>query len=365
MENREVTVFFGETTAEGQKALLEAVRALGGRHIKTIGSACLCLFDSPQAACNAAHKLLRTEPVVPLRIGIAKGTATLTRDDAFGEVVNLAARLQGIARPQEVYFSDTVLIEIDRARIPFKELGTRQFKGIERVVHVYSLLKTHEQAALKAETSPAVPKELFDFSHVDQERIQEQEALRGSMAVHLPEEDRLALARKPEAKPSNIARPRASQPRTNPEAILEAKRKEQRKSAVKALLLFAIAIPALSFAAMWGYSQWNKPRPQAPDTSEAVKAKGSELVSTMAKAKTERIRPKIGSLLIETEPDGALVYFNNRLVSDRTPAHLKNIPAGTPVQLKVTKFGFKESVQFLNIAPDERRELKIRLEKKK
>ncbi|MFH1018879.1 MAG: adenylate/guanylate cyclase domain-containing protein, partial [Pseudomonadota bacterium] len=182
MEKREATVFFAETTSEGEKMLVESVRDSGGRHLKAIGSAHLCLFDNPQAACDTALKLLRAELPLPLRVGIAKGTVTVTGEDAFGEVVNLAARLQGIARPGEVYFSGGVLESIDRARTPFKEIGTRQFKGIGDTVHVYSLLKEHAAAAPKPkERGRESAKELFDFTRVDQERIAEEEALRSRL----------------------------------------------------------------------------------------------------------------------------------------------------------------------------------------
>ncbi len=364
MENREATVFFAETASEGQGALLDSVRTLGGRHLKTIGSnTYLCLFDDPQAACNAALKLMRAQPPLSFRAGIAKGTVTVTGEDAFGEVVNLAARLQGIARPQEVYFAQEILEGIDRARIPFKEVGPRQFKGISGTVHVYALLKEHEKAAPKTEKpAPKSTHDLFDFSRVDQERIAEEEALRDRLPEKVSE-DQIPLASESEAAAPRTPKPKAPTAHINPEILLEARKKAQRKKMFTLWVVFAVVIPVAALAALFAFHTW-KAHPTPAQPSLEAKAQGSEVLSSLNEAKARKNIPTQGSILIDTDPPGALVLFNDRLLAGQTPMRLKNVPVHTPIQVKVSKFGFRETVQLLNILPGEERELKIKLQKK-
>lgn len=80
-----------------------------GRIVKTVGDE--VLFVADDAATGAAIALglqdrVRTEPSLPaLRIGLAAGEVLLRYGDVYGEVVNIASRLTGHARP------DTVLVD--------------------------------------------------------------------------------------------------------------------------------------------------------------------------------------------------------------------------------------------------------------
>lgn len=80
-----------------------------GRIVKTVGDE--VLFVADDAATGAAIALdlqdrVRTEPALPeLRIGLAAGEVLLRYGDVYGEVVNIASRLTGHARP------DTVLVD--------------------------------------------------------------------------------------------------------------------------------------------------------------------------------------------------------------------------------------------------------------
>ncbi len=80
-----------------------------GRIVKTIGDEVLFVADDVGDAAEIALALqdrVRAEPALPsLRIGLATGPALVRYGDVYGEVVNIAARLTGHARP------DTVLID--------------------------------------------------------------------------------------------------------------------------------------------------------------------------------------------------------------------------------------------------------------
>lgn len=98
-------------------AALEEVPAHGGRVVKFVGDAALAVFESVDGALRAALSVqerfgataaARTEEA-RLRVGLHLGEIAEADDgDVFGDGVNVAARLQGKARPGEVLVSRAV-----------------------------------------------------------------------------------------------------------------------------------------------------------------------------------------------------------------------------------------------------------------
>ena len=84
-----------------------------GRIVKTIGDEVLFVADDVgdgAAIALALQERVRAEPTLPpLRIGLATGPVLVRYGDVYGEVVNIAARLTGHARP------DTVLVDREAA----------------------------------------------------------------------------------------------------------------------------------------------------------------------------------------------------------------------------------------------------------
>jgi len=77
-----------------------------GRIVKTVGDEVLFVADDPADGAGIALALqdrVRAEPALPeLRIGLAAGPVLVRFGDVYGEVVNIAARLTGHARPGTV-----------------------------------------------------------------------------------------------------------------------------------------------------------------------------------------------------------------------------------------------------------------------
>lgn len=95
------------------------VRAHGGTVVKTIGDAVMASFPEPAAAVAAAIEMLRVIEAfndehgardVVLKVGVHAGASiavTLNeRLDWFGQTVNIAARVQGLADAGEIYITD-------------------------------------------------------------------------------------------------------------------------------------------------------------------------------------------------------------------------------------------------------------------
>src|SRR5687768_13140954 len=101
------------------RALLSPIfQAFGGRTVKTMGDAFLVAFESPTDAVHAAVQVQRAlaeqnasthDPAraTHVRIAISTGEVSVDDDgDVFGEPVNLASRLEGIAEAGTIYLTE-------------------------------------------------------------------------------------------------------------------------------------------------------------------------------------------------------------------------------------------------------------------
>lgn len=126
------------------------IERFGGRIVKTVGDGVMVEFGSAVGAVQSAVELQRgmagrnegvpAERRQTFRIGVHLGDVIASGDDVFGDTVNVAARLQGVAEPGAIVLSAAVYEQVrDKISLPFRDLGNRSVKNIDRPVHVYSL----------------------------------------------------------------------------------------------------------------------------------------------------------------------------------------------------------------------------------
>ena len=83
---------------------------------------------------------VREEQRIRFRIGVNLGDVIVEEQDIFGDGVNLAARLEGLAEPGGICISGTVRDHVgDRLPYAFEDLGEQSVKNIARPVRAYSL----------------------------------------------------------------------------------------------------------------------------------------------------------------------------------------------------------------------------------
>ena len=97
------------------RAARKAAEQNKGRLVKTIGDEVLLEFKEPRQAVSAAQQLTTSFrdacaplglPTAQLRTGIHMGEVAKRRDgDLFGDAVNIASRLQGVAEPDQIIVS--------------------------------------------------------------------------------------------------------------------------------------------------------------------------------------------------------------------------------------------------------------------
>jgi len=119
-----------------------------GRIVKTTGDGLLVEFASVvdalrsaaevQAAMAESNAVLPTDRRIEFRIGIHQGDIVVEDGDIFGDGVNVAARLEGLAEPGGICVSARVQEDAaGRLDIAFEDMGEQALKNITRPVRTY------------------------------------------------------------------------------------------------------------------------------------------------------------------------------------------------------------------------------------
>ena len=120
----------------------------GGHIVKTTGDGMLAEFAAAQDAVRCAidvqtamaerERASPTDRRIIYRVGINLGDVVFDEGDVFGDGVNVASRLQGLAQPGGVCISDIVLQSVgDRLREPFRDMGRQRVKNLSRPIRVW------------------------------------------------------------------------------------------------------------------------------------------------------------------------------------------------------------------------------------
>ncbi len=129
------------------EVLKPALAAHGGRLVKTTGDGFLvafaCAVDAVEAGVAVQGGLDRLEHGSALRIGIDLADVVVDGDDVLGDGVNIAARLEALAKPGDIYVSASTHEQAaDKIDLVFEDLGPQARKNIDRPVQVFALRGT-------------------------------------------------------------------------------------------------------------------------------------------------------------------------------------------------------------------------------
>jgi class 3 adenylate cyclase len=123
--------------------------ARGGRVVKGIGDSFMALFDTATDAVRACLDLVEAHgpgsgSAVTFRASCATGDVEETDNDAFGETVNLAARINAQIPAGEVWISAGTWHCMNQAEIPWETTGRHVLKGIPGEVEVFRAVARHQ-----------------------------------------------------------------------------------------------------------------------------------------------------------------------------------------------------------------------------
>jgi class 3 adenylate cyclase len=149
-----------------------------GRIVKTTGDGFLAEFasvvDAVRCAVEVQRGMIDREPGVPeehsirFRIGINLGDVIVEERDIYGDAVNVAARLEGLAEPGGVWVSGVVRDEVrDKLDYAFEDLGEQRVKNIARLVHLHAIKSAAVATlppVLMLTKAPSLPKEFVSLN---------------------------------------------------------------------------------------------------------------------------------------------------------------------------------------------------------
>jgi TolB-like protein/class 3 adenylate cyclase len=138
-----------------------AIAGHGGRIVKNTGDGFLAEFPSAVEALRSAIQFqirineqttgVAEEKRILFRVGINIGDVIVEPHDIFGDGVNIAARLEGIAEPGGICISSSAYDQVrDKVAVEFTDLGEQSLKNIARPIRTY--------AVGREGTSPAMQK---------------------------------------------------------------------------------------------------------------------------------------------------------------------------------------------------------------
>jgi len=135
-------------------AITEAVR---GTVIKTIGDEIMSSFESPIDCISAAVDMQRAVSARPpingihsrIRIGLHGGPVLLEKGDVFGDVVNVSARVVGLAAAEQVLTTGATIELVGKdAMVPYRSLGVHGVRGRDESLHLCEILWRGETAQM-------------------------------------------------------------------------------------------------------------------------------------------------------------------------------------------------------------------------
>jgi len=132
----------------------------GGTVVKKIGDAFLITFKSTTDAVLCGVELQNTFQEynhskqeikqINIRVALHNGEVLHRNHDVYGDAVNTAARIEGVAKPGDIVFSESVYSAMNKIEVPSEYIGNRRFKGVKYPVNLFrAKRKLSHRAMLK------------------------------------------------------------------------------------------------------------------------------------------------------------------------------------------------------------------------
>ena len=148
------------------KLLFPVIRKFRGKLVKTIGDAIMARFKKPGNAVKAAIVMQQVldrqrqqdpEFKVHIRIGIHTGMAVVEKDDVYGDVVNVAARVESQVPSDQILVSGSTAEKLNNSEYNLTKLGSFIPKGKSKKIYVFrSEWKKHKDLTHKVKVNLAL-----------------------------------------------------------------------------------------------------------------------------------------------------------------------------------------------------------------
>jgi adenylate cyclase len=145
-----------------------AIAAHAGRMVKLMGDGALVEFASAVDAVTCAIEIQKSvgqhnaggdeDKRIQFRIGINVGDIIVEGEDIYGDGVNVAARIEGLADPGGIFISRSAADHVrDKVPIRIENRGDHAVKNIVRPIEVFCVVVDEHRMAALAVRPPAIP----------------------------------------------------------------------------------------------------------------------------------------------------------------------------------------------------------------
>ena len=124
------------------RLLRDELNVFRGRELATTGDGFLAVFDSATRAarCGVAMARAAGRAGLAIRVGVHTGEVELVGDDVRGIAVHVAARVLGLAGPDEVWLTTTTAELVEGSGLRLEDAGTHELKGLSGARQLWRVL---------------------------------------------------------------------------------------------------------------------------------------------------------------------------------------------------------------------------------
>jgi hypothetical protein len=133
--------------AEHEALVAPIVERYGGRIVKNLGDSFMILFISSTDAVRAAleiQNMVTGSGGISLRLAMTTGDVEEIEGDAFGEAVNLAARILAETPAGEIWFGPGTRVCMNAAETPWESVGRFRLRGIPGEKEIFRAVPAHK-----------------------------------------------------------------------------------------------------------------------------------------------------------------------------------------------------------------------------
>lgn len=146
---RMTAIELGVFLVEVEDEILPFIRKHSGKLIKRLGDGFLVSFPAAPPAVTCClemlqhlalkNQLLQEEDRIRLRAGIHVGDVLVDREDVFGDTVNIAARIETLARPMCICMSEDVYADLTVKSSLIESMGPSKLKGRDEPLGIHRI----------------------------------------------------------------------------------------------------------------------------------------------------------------------------------------------------------------------------------
>jgi class 3 adenylate cyclase len=129
--------------------LFPVIEGSGGRVVKTIGDAIMAVFADPKGALQGAIGMQRVlesdrisrpgEEQIHIKVGLHSGPCIVKDKDVYGDVVNVASRVQNQTEPDQILITEDLLDAAKLIGVQCAQMGHTNMRGRIEPINIYAV----------------------------------------------------------------------------------------------------------------------------------------------------------------------------------------------------------------------------------